>query len=344
MIVMFKIFCFLTFLVISEAHIDVDCDGNYEFDYLGEFSSFIINYNKTYNSNPYLLDRYLIFSDNMDYINHRNSLNLGYTLKMNKYGDYTFSEFSNLYKGYKGLTNSIENTSYSEHYLTLNSLNYTTIDWRAEGLVTDIKDQKQCGSCWAFSAVVTMEGAHAKETGNLTSLSEQDLVDCVPDCDGCDGGWPFLAVEYVINGSATDDKNVSGIDTEVSYSYQGFDQTCNFSNSSVGATFTNLTRLPQGSDVHLLDAVLTIGPISVAIDAEDDFQFYSSGIFNSRTCSNTELDHAVSIVGYGRTSNGTTYYIVKNSWGTDWGQDGYIYWNADIPNMCGISQDACYAF
>ena len=338
---MLKLFYLFTLITGSYAHIKVNYDINYEFDYLTEFTDFVTTHNKSYSNKFHLLNRYLIFADNMDYINHRNSLNMSHTLAMNKFGDLTFEEFSSLYKGYNGLSN--QSVYHSEHYMTVNCVNYTSIDWRAEGLVSDVKDQSQCGSCWAFSAVATMEGAHAKETGNLTSLSEQDLVDCVPDCFGCNGGWPYLAIDYVINGSTTNNTNISGIDTEISYSYKGFDQSCNFSNSSVGANFTGLVRIPQNSTAHLLDAVLTVGPISVAIDAEEDFQFYSEGIFTSDTCSETSLDHAVTVVGYGKTSNGTSFYIIKNSWNTDWGVDGYMYFNADIHDMCGIAQDACYA-
>ena len=341
---MLTLLSLFTLFAVTPAHIRFTYDINYEFDYLSEFTDFVMKYNKSYSCNIELLYRYMIFSDNMDYINQRNSLNLSYTLGMNKFGDLTFDEFDSMYKGYNGLGN--HSVNHSEHYMTLNCLNYSTVDWRKRGLVTPVKDQQQCGSCWAFSAVATMEGAHAKETGNLTSLSEQDLVDCVPDCYGCNGGWPYLAIDYVINGStiySPNGTNVSGIDTELSYSYKGFNQPCNFSNGTVGANFTSLVRIPKNSSAHLLDAVLTVGPISVAIDAEEDFQFYSSGIFNSTTCSETALDHAVTVVGYEKLKNGTSYFIIKNSWNTDWGVNGYMYFNADIPDMCGIAQDACYA-
>ena len=169
-------------------------------------------------------------------------------------------------------------------------------------------------------------------------MSEQDLLDCVPDCYGCNGGWPSLAIQYVINGSKTE-----GIDTEISYPYTAQDGTCNFTKNNIGGKFHDVIKIPEGNTKYLYDSILSVGPISVAIDAEEDFQSYKTGIFESYMCSNTSLDHAVLVVGYGITSKNKKYYIIKNSWGTDWGMDGYIYFSADIPNMCGIAQDACYA-
>lgn len=195
-----------------------------------------------------------------------------------------------------------------------------------------------------------MEGAIVRNGGSLTSLSEQDLVDCVPDCYGCDGGWPLFAIDWVINGSLHNNSynegnnsNLSMIDTEMSYPYLGVDNTCNYSSDNRGGNITGIITIPQDNVALLQDALLSVGPISVAIDAEDDFQFYKSGIYESTSCSQTELDHAVTAVGFGETPQGKKYYIIKNSWGTDWGEDGYIYFSADIPNMCGIAHDACYA-
>ena len=300
------------------------------------FNNYIIKYNKNYASLNEYYYRYKVFNKKINRINYVNDNNYSYTLGINKFSDLTFDEFSYKYKGYNGLFYNNKYNNY--HKLTLNNNNITQIDWRGEGLVTDIKDQQQCGSCWAFSEVGTMEGAKAKKTNKLVSMSEQDLLDCVPDCYGCNGGWPSLAIQYVINGSKTE-----GIDTEISYPYTAQDGTCNFTKNNIGGKFHDVIKIPEGNTKYLYDSILSVGPISVAIDAEEDFQSYKTGIFESYMCSNTSLDHAVLVVGYGITSKNKKYYIIKNSWGTDWGMDGYIYFSADIPNMCGIAQDACYA-
>jgi cathepsin L len=178
-----------------------------------------------------------------------------------------------------------------------------------------------------------MEGQHAKATGNLTSLSEQDLVDCVTDCDGCGGGWMDSAFKYVIKND--------GDDTELSYPYTATDGTCSFKRGDVGATFSNYTDIQKGDCSALLHAVATVGPVSVAVNA-NGIMNYETGIYSDSSCDPQALDHGVLVVGYGETVEGNKFWIVKNSWGTDWGQDGYIYWDRDIDDMCGICQSASY--
>ena len=210
------------------------------------------------------------------------------------------------------------------------------IDWRAENLVTPIKNQGQCGSCWAFSATGVIEGVHAKQTGNLVSLSEQQLVDCSQGNYGWGGGWPSLALENVVKRG--------GIDSEKSYPYQGNDESCSYNKSNIGAKIKSIVNITKYNMTELVNAIGTIGPISVDIDASDPaFQFYSGGIYTSKVCSPDNLDHAVLAIGYGFTSNKSKYFIIKNSWGMDWGEEGFTYFNRDIDNMCGIVMDAVYA-
>lgn len=308
------------------------------------FDKFVLDYNKSYsNINEYNFRMKMFFSK-LDRINYVNNNNFSYKLEINKFSDLSFEEFSLNYKGYNGLyyPDYFFNKNIDYHNLTIqNNTNITEIDWREKGLVTPIKDQGVCGSCWAFSAVGTMEGAKAKTTKNLTSMSEQDLVDCVSECFGCNGGWSSVAIQYVIDGGGN--KSEIGIDTEKYYPYVGETNQCNFSSTHIGGSFHKLVKIPEGNVNYLNDAVLSVGPISVAIDAEDDFQSYKSGIFKSNKCSNSYLDHAVLIVGYGKTKKNENYYIIKNSWGEGWGINGYMYFSADIPNMCGIAEEAVYA-
>lgn len=296
------------------------------------FRDYIKTYNKNYNFSEYNT-RYHIFSNNYNYILYKNNIS-NFTLGINNFTDMSRSEFK--YKYLNGLVlknNSTFDFVYHNSSNTTNSSLPSSIDWRAAGLVTNVKDQGQCGSCWAFSTTGTVEGQHAKVKNNLVSLSEQNLVDCSSSNHGCEGGWPSLAMGYI---------KQNGVDTEDFYGYVGIDEQCNYNISHVGSFVNNTVLIPRNMS-DLYHAIGTVGPISIAIDAEDDFQFYKDGIYSSTMCNSDfySLNHAVLAVGYSNF-NGTNFIIVKNSWGSSWGMDGYIYMSTTIDNMCGMATNSSY--
>jgi C1A family cysteine protease len=200
-----------------------------------------------------------------------------------------------------------------------------SIDWTTKGAVTKVKNQGQCGSCWAFSSTGGTEGQWAITTGTLTSMSEQQLVDCSKQNSGCNGGLMDYAFAFYEGTSVA---------TESSYAYTAKDGSCK-SSYSVAVPQGGVTGYKDiSSESALLNAVSTVGPISVAIEADQmSFQYYSSGVLTG-TCG-TSLDHGVLAVGFGSES-GTDYWKVKNSWGTSWGMDGYVLIERGV-NKCGIA-------
>lgn len=285
----------------------------------GFFRDFITKYNKEYSSKEEHAKRFEIFVENFEYIKEHNSRNgTTYTLGINHLADLRHDELGLGFKLDLGPSKCDKfNTEYT--YQSLPS----SVDWRDKNAVTPVKDQGQCGSCWSFSATGAMEGSWSIATGDLLSLSEQQLVDCDSGFGtgnhGCNGGLMDNAFSWI-------EKN-GGLCSEDSYPYESGTTkkpgSCETSCSIVeGSDIISFTDVPAKSDDSMMQAI-TQQPVSVAIQADQkDFQLYTSGVFTG-SCG-TQLDHGVLVVGYGN-KDGENFYKIKNSWGTTWGDEGYIY-------------------
>jgi len=244
---------------------------------------------------------------------------------MNAFGDLALSEFQRYYLGLQ----TVNITGPLKYEDTTDAVPATQ-DWRTQGAVTSVKNQEQCGSCWSFSTTGSVEGCHKIAGASLVGLSEQNLMDCstAQGNQGCDGGLMTQAMDYIIKNG--------GIDTESTYPYTAEDGSCHYAKANNGATLKSYTNVQSGSESDLATQGMK-GPVSVAIDAShSSFQFYSSGVYYESQCSSDSLDHGVLMVGWG-ADGGSLYWIVKNSWGTDWGQDGYIWMSRNRKNNCGIA-------
>lgn len=207
------------------------------------------------------------------------------------------------------------------------------VDWREKGIVNAVKDQGQCGSCWAFGTIQACESAYALSTGKLLSCSEQNLVDCCYSCYGCSGGMESTALDFILSEQ-------SGLlNSETDYPYKAVQQSCTFDETKGINKITGYVH-GQSGDEDYLKQLSSQGVCDIAIYASlYSFQAYTGGIYADNQCSSVFLNHAVGLVGYG-SENGSDYWIVRNSWGASWGEDGYIRIARNANNMCGVATDA----
>lgn len=290
------------------------------------FTTWKTLHNKQYLTPAEELLRLITFAKNAEKVEAKNSQNLSYTLALNKFSDLTKEEFKAKYTGlnYEETTQEVDTT-------LLNDTPSNDVDWRTTpGVVTPVKDQGPCGSCWAFSATGALEGVAKLAGGVSYTFSEQQLVDCSWTYlnKGCNGGLMNNAFRYVID---------HGITTEDQYPYHAVDQICKMKTGVYKITkFTNVVPRSSGALASAVDKQ----PISIGIEA-DEIVHYTGGIFSDTSCG-TKIDHGVLLVGY--TSKAWT---VKNSWGADWGDQGYIYFSRTaVPDksggICGILLQASF--
>ena len=300
----------------------VTCEVDYESLVFQHFQKFIKKYNKKYESMNEYLARFNVFRQNL--IQTLQSEKQNHQTGITKFSDLTKQEFAKTYLNLEFPATALLNL-HPVHAKTSNAAP-DAFDWRDKNVVSAVKDQGSCGSCWAFSTVANLEGLYAAEKGTIKTFSEQMLVDCDTSDSGCNGGLMEYAFAWL--------KKNGGLMTDADYPYKGVKSTCKSSSSKyVDMKVTGYKKLgssystwsPVDED-EIKEFLYETGPLAIALNA-DPLQTYTSGVLDltSTKCPTSGINHAVTLVGYGNdSSSGKDYWLVKNSWGKSWGESGYF--------------------
>ncbi|KAJ3694275.1 hypothetical protein LUZ60_009755 [Juncus effusus] len=282
------------------------------------------NFNKVYETETEKENHFKIFSENVKYINEFNKVkNHTYTLAINQFTDLTTAEFVPLV-GRGKLRDEV-----SKQYVNLTDVAPDSVDWRAKGAVTPVKNQNPCGSCWAFAPVASIESLINIKTGQMTSLSEQEIMDCGPNTSTCAVGYASDSFNFIVSNG--------GITTEADYPYKAARMACDANKLSHKTASISGIEYVMPNDENQLMLRVAQQPV-VAYVTSAGLQHYGSGILSGHC--GTVFDHFITLVGYGHDENGVKYWIAKNSWGVAWGDKGFVYLAKDVSTTggtCGLA-------
>ncbi|EGT32164.1 hypothetical protein CAEBREN_11106 [Caenorhabditis brenneri] len=300
-----------------------------EAKYFRMFNDFILKYNRRYEQPGELSRRYLIFVKNVKEFEAEEKKHLGVDLDVNEYTDWTDDELKRMVIEKKNVITDLEAVRFEGSYLESGVKRPASIDWRDQGKLTPIKNQGQCGSCWAFATVAAVEAQHAIKKGQLVSLSEQEMVDCDGRNNGCSGGYRPYAMRFV---------KENGLESEKEYPYSALKHDQCFLKQNDTRVFIDDFRMLSTNEEDIANWVGTKGPVTFGMNVVKAMYSYRSGIFNpsSEDCAEKSMGaHALTIVGYGGEGS-SAFWIVKNSWGTSWGSSGYFRLARGV-NSCGLA-------
>jgi len=293
------------------------------------FEQFEKKYEKRYSSLEERSLRREIYEGNLRFVqNHNLDGTKTYTVGINRFADLTSQEFARLH-----LQEPREVVVAPSQERVAAPLP-TSWDWSAKGAVGPVQNEGQCGGAWIFVTTDAVASCHFITTGKAyEDLSGQQLIDCDSNSEGCDGGLSGDAFQYI--------KQNGGIDTAACYPYSGVSSPCQWNPDCCGSTVSNIFNVTSGDETALQNAVY-LTPVVVGVDAsQPSFQMYTGGVYYEPACSSSQLDHEMLAVGWG-VNSGAAFWLVKNSWGNDWGQGGFIWMARNKNNNCGIATAAVY--